>query len=225
MRSQGLLAGFPGGRSGTSKEDSKRDLRRPSRGRCGYNVAVSTETHEIGQIEWPGIESGTLLEGETIDTGLSLGDAGAEDGPRQAVFLTDQRVIHLNNNGGSRSAVFVSLDDVDSVEVASQARGLGGYIWGALSLVAAFMLWQVWDSPTWSPLAGIAVILIGVYLVVDHMLLPKNVLIKIRAGATDVECGLKSEVNSEDTRAFVNRLFQLKNVDRASVGERPFAPR
>lgn len=186
---------------------------------------MSAETQEADQIESLGIESGTLLEGERLDTGLTLGDNGNGGGSGQAVFLTDQRVIHLNNNGGSRSAVFVSLHDVEAVEVARQGRGYGGYVWGALSLLVGIMLWQVWDSPTWSPLAGIAVVLIGVYLVVDHIMMPKNLSIKIRAGATDVECGVASEANSEDTGAFVNRLFQLKNGGRSTGADRPFAPR
>ena len=72
-----------------------------------------------------------LIDGERIDSTLDLRDGAVEEGAPapEVVVLTDRRVIHLSANGRRRSAMFVSLKDVEAVEIASERTGYGGFIW------------------------------------------------------------------------------------------------
>ena len=169
-----------------------------------------------------------LIDGERIDSTLDLRDGAVEEGAPapEVVVLTDRRVIHLSANGRRRSAMFVSLKDVEAVEIASERTGYGGFIWGALALLVAVMLYLTWDEPVWSLLAAVAVALLGAYLVVDQMLTPATVRASFKAGASELKCGLHGPDASRGAHTFVNRLFELKAAEAGGDARlRNFAPR
>ena len=82
------------------------------------------------EIEKLGFSDVTLMVGERIDSGLNLqnGVGQVSDGDPDVILLTDKRVIHLQARGRRRSAAFVSLQDVESVEITSEREGFGAFI-------------------------------------------------------------------------------------------------
>ncbi len=168
----------------------------------------------------------SLLDGEQVDRGLNTtpgADRAKEENP-DMVLLTNRRVIHLKTNGRGRKAVFVSLQDIDSVELLAKRQTRGAVVWGGLSFLVAVMLWQVWDHPWASALAALAVMLIGVYLVVDRLSMPGRVRISFSAGSSNLECEVGAD-GSGDNIMFINRLFDLKSQQLGDNGRRRFAPR
>jgi hypothetical protein len=158
-----------------------------------------------------GIDHDIFLYGERIESFLDLG--GGKIGTErltEAIFLTDQRVIHFHKNKGVHKVVSLSLGEVNAAEVISRGRGYSGYLWWLMSFVAGIMLWQVWDAQPWSPLAAIGVMLVGSYLLIDHMLTSKNIRIVIHAGTSILDCSVLSEDNFDAMQEFVTQIFQLK---------------
>lgn len=180
-------------------------------------------TLELSQL---GLDEVGLMDGERIAHALNVVDNGegtyaaAED----VVLLTDSRVIHFNLDGRSRKAAFVSIQDIDAVEVTSERGGYGGYVWGAMAFLVAYMLWRVWDEPMWSVAASMAVALIGVYLIVDQVLTPRKMYATFRAGGTQLHSGISREHETREIYEFVNRLFAMKHQQQPETAP-PFAPR
>ena len=168
----------------------------------------------------------SLMDGERIDSAINLGDGekGVPSRYPELVLLTDQRVIHLNANGRSRKAVFVSLRDIDAVEVeAKRQSGYGALVWGVLAFFVAIAVWRVWGNPWGSALGAIAVALMGVYLVVDRLTSSDTMRAAFRAGSSQILCSPNGDEALRETYALVNRLHQLRaegGRDGAS-----FAPR
>ena len=64
------------------------------------------------------------------------------------LVLTDRRLIHLADDGRAREAVFIWLADIIAVRVGTERTGgVGGYVWGVLSIIAAILVWSIWDRP------------------------------------------------------------------------------
>ena len=170
-----------------------------------------------------------LMEGEHIEAALNWnGDTGDRvQNDADVLLLTDRRVVLVNRDGRSRNAVFVAVEDVDSVEVSSESGGYGGYVWGGLAFFVGFILWRMWEHPIGSVLGPVAVALIGVYLIADQLLSPKTQRATFRAGSSQIHCSFDDSSTVTDPYALVNRLFQLKAAagrGRTGVG-RSFAPR
>ena len=185
------------------------------------------------EIEKLGIHEITLMDEERIEASLNLSD-GRRDAPpadTELVLLTGRRIIHLAAKGGRRKAVFASIQDVDSAEVTRESTGYGGYVWGVVAFFVAVMLWQVGDHPLGSPLAALAVALMGVYLIIDHRLSPRTMRARFTTGSTTVECGVEGAQAAQEIYGLVNRLFQLKDEgDGKASRQEPlargdFAPR
>ena len=159
-----------------------------------------------------GFRDFALLDGETVEAALNLA-GGSRNGPTgqpEAMLLTAQRVIHVQGNGKRRRAVFASLHEIDAVEIGYHREGNGAFIWAALALVVAILLYFVIDSTSGSIAAAVIVALMGVYLVVDQVLSPGKSLLVFRAGTSEVRCELKANPSSDDIQAFINQMFQLK---------------
>ena len=181
------------------------------------------------ELEKLGLDDFGLIDGERVDTALNLreGQEGEDAAAPNVVLLTDRRVIHLNVNGRTRKAVFASLQDVEAVEIAGERRGYGGFIWAGMAFVVAIMLWRVWDHPVGSFLAAVAVAMMGVYLIVDHLLTPGVTSATFKAGSSQLRFGIDGPQASAEVYAFVNRLFELKGSGNAhdAFGRRRFTPR
>ena len=107
-------------------------------------MAVLSEQIDLGQTAFEHVD---LLDGERAETTLNLRDEPkrSRGAATDVLVLTDRRLIHLADDGRSRQAVFVWLADVIAVRVGTERPGgIGGYVWGALSIIAAILVWSVW---------------------------------------------------------------------------------
>ncbi len=169
-----------------------------------------------------------LMDGERIDSKLGLRDGLAEPGDGSYMMLTDRRLIHLNGDGRRGGVSFVALQDVTAIDVLSERESnRAGYLWGAVALVVAVLLWRTWDQPVWSAISGLAVAAMGVYLVVDRRLSPPGVQAIFQAGSAVLRFKSRRADAAADIYRFVNRLFQLKDegAERGPRRPRTFAPR
>ena len=157
------------------------------------------------------------MDGEQVDSTLSPSDRDSE-----VVLLTNKRVIHLNGNSRDRLATFASLEDIDAVEIKAEPRGSSGLIWAALAFLVAIALYAAIDHPLGRIVAPIAVAVMGLYLVIDHVTARGRPLVVFSAGSSQVRCGLTTEQAADDIHGFVNRLFQLKEQNGRSAHYRRF---
>ena len=168
----------------------------------------------------------SMMDGEKIVQILNatVGIEGTNRVNPDMLLLTNRRIIHLETSGGNRKTAFVSLKDIESVEMLSKRQTRAAVIWGAVSFLTALMLWQAWNHPWASALAALALILIGVYLMVDRLRLPDRVHISFKTGSTTLNCNLEAN-SSNDGNIFVNKLFDLKSQGQEDGGRHRFAPR
>ena len=182
---------------------------------------------EIKEVELKGL---TLIDEERIDTALDLRDGlgGGEEDGTDDLFLTDRRLVHLNANGRRRRASFVSIQDITAIDISSErGYGIAAFMWGALALIVAVIVWRVWEHPVGSALAGLAVAGMGAYLVIDRLMSPPKVRAIFRAGNAELHFDIDSPSAARDIHDFVNRLFLLKDEEAARAARRPrtFSPR
>ncbi len=196
--------------------------------RTGLGIELSGQASaDLGKLGFTGV---SLMDGESVDSALNLpnGAADEHDGAAEIVLLTDRRLIRLSAGGRRREATFVSLYDIEAVEVASErSSGVAGYLWGGLAFLVALLTWRVWDNPVWSGVVAGIVALMGVYLIVDYALSPAAVRATFKVGGSEFDCGLNGSEASEEINGFVNRLFALKDAGGVvqQSQSRDFAPR
>lgn len=169
-----------------------------------------------------------LMADERVDSVFDVENGLVSDGQdlSEVLLLTNRRVIHLNGRRDRRQAVFVSLLNVDAVEVTNQPQGYGAFVWAGLALLVAVGVWQAWDHPL-KPLAALLVVAMGVYLVVDRLLFPGNAYAVVNAGPSQLRLKINSASSSRDIYELVNRLFQLQTeaANGAAPGAVRFPPR
>ena len=173
-------------------------------------MAVLSEHIDLEQSEFASVD---LLEGERTETTLSLRDdsKGRRDAPTDLLVLTDQRLIHLVDDGRARDAVFVWLSDIFAVRVGTERKGnIGGYIWGVLAFIAASLVWTVWDQPVLDVIVAGLVLLMGVYLVWDRINTAPIFQVTISAGGSQMTMNVHRSVPPELVYAFTNRVFETK---------------
>lgn len=170
-----------------------------------------------------------LMDGEHVDSILNVSNVknAGEDSGADVIVLTNKRIIQTGSDRRVQKVIFTSLKDVDTIEVTRHSKGYGGYVWGVLAVVASLGIWQVWDSTTWSPIIALAVLLVGVYLVVDHVITPRSNQAMFKTSASTLQCDIDKEENSVQVYTFINRLFQLKTDIERNVNSdsRYFSPR
>ena len=156
-----------------------------------------------------------LMEGERIDSALTLRDGGGRGpaGGPEVMLLTDKRIIHLHGTGKRQKAIFVSIQDVDTVEVSTQREGNGSFIWAALAFVVAILIYYAVDHSVGRIAAAGIVALMGVYLIADRLLDPGKPLVILKARSTQFWCSLNDSTTRGDVYPFINRLFHLKSAN------------
>ncbi|MCH8063609.1 MAG: hypothetical protein IH861_14030 [Chloroflexi bacterium] len=174
-----------------------------------------------------GFDDVQLMEGERIDSSITLALGGEKDESPEVLLLTDSRVIHLNGTGKRRTAVFASVDDISTVEIFSERAGLGVYVWSGLSFIVALLLWRVIDNPIGSVASGIIVALMGVYLIADHLMSAGTSVATFKTSSSQFKVELKGEGDSyENVYFFINRLFRMKQSgSKGAQDPGKFAPR
>ena len=165
------------------------------------------------------------MSDEHIETTLYLnnGREGENSRTSETVLLTNSRVIRLKTSGLTRDIAFISLTDVETVEITDESKGYGGFIWGGLAFVVSLMAWQIWDHPVGSPLGAIVIAAMGIYLVVDHVISPKITIVTIKSGSSQIRFGIDEHRITEKIHNFVNRLFELKilvTTDTIRIGKK-----
>ena len=162
-------------------------------------------------LEELGLEDISLLDGERLDSTLNLdGDGGRRSPGSAIVLLTDRRVIHARN-GRRRKAVFASIQDIDAIEISQEQHGAGAFLWAGLAFLVAIILYLMIDALLTRTLAAAVVAVMGIYLLVDQLLLPGKPLVIFRAGGVQIEISLRSQEIPAEVYAFVNRVFELKD--------------
>ena len=173
-------------------------------------MAVLSEQIDLGQTSFTDID---LLDGERAETTLSLSDdpKGKRRAATDVLVLTDRRLIHLLDDGRARQTVFVWLADIIAVRVGTERTGgVGGYVWGILSIIAAILVWRVWNQPVLDAVAAGVLLLMGAYLVWDRLNTPPLFQIAISAGGSQMTMNVHRSVPPELVQTFVNRLFETK---------------
>ena len=160
-----------------------------------------------------------------MDSTISMEGMRGKDRSTTLV-LTDRRLIHIGAEGRNRTASFVSIADVTSVEVTNKRRrSLIGLAWAAAALLVAAAVWSILDHPVFSPLAGALLAAMGVYLAADRLWGYDSVRATFRSAQEQI--GISIEDAGGETGAQIHaltaRLFELK--DGVSPGTRRFAPR
>ena len=186
-------------------------------GRLGTHGSVAQDSHPIGEI--------SLIDGEQVDSTISLnGLRGRERS--DTLVLTDRRLIHVGAAGRSRTASFVSIGDVTSVEVTStRRRSLMGLAWAAAALLVAAAVWSMWDHAILSSLAGAVLAGMGIYLAVDRLWGHDSVQATFRSAQEQIGISIEDAGGEAGARidTLTTRLFELK--DASEPGARKFAPR
>ena len=118
--------------------------------------------------------------------------------------------MHLNGDPKNIRAAFVSIRDVEIVDVRLEQEGIGAFIWAGLAFFVAVMLWRVIDHPLGSAAAGLVVAAMGIYLIADRIMTPGRPVVTFKTGASEFRADLKSERAASEVYDFINRLFQLR---------------
>ena len=155
-----------------------------------------------------------MRDGETIDSFLNLTDSGDNEQHENAnvILLTNARVIYVILNGNETSTNFAALESIDGVEVTSEGKGYMPYVWGILGVIAAFMIWRVWENPIGSLISAILVVLMGSYLVFDHMTSSRTKQLIFKTRSFQFHCNLQYDKPDRDIYRFIDRLFHLREL-------------
>ena len=124
-------------------------------------MAVLSEQIDLEQTPFTDVD---LIDGERAETTISLSDdpKGRRGAATDMLVLTDRRLIHLADDGRAREAVFIWLADIIAVRVGTERTGgVGGYVWGVLSVIAAILVWSIWDRPVLDVVAAGVLLLMG----------------------------------------------------------------
>lgn len=160
-----------------------------------------------------------LLNDETVDLALNI-DVSKPNGKTKdidAIFMTNLRIIKLGSSKGEKTVVFSSLDDIDSVSVVQDDIGIRGYVWGLLSFAASIISWHMWDHPIGSPAGSLALLLMGIYLIVDHKLSIRRLKILFKTSSSTIEYLADPTATTQHIYDFVNRLFNLKEINKTKL--------
>lgn len=168
-----------------------------------------------------------LMDGERVAFAIDSANHGGNRSSNhpEALLLTDSRVIHLRGKERQRRAVMAAVSDVEAVEITAHRRGYGAYLWAALALALSVMLFGTIENTGVKVASSVIVLLMGVYLIANHLTEPGRPAVVFRAGGSEIRWEFEDGERT-DVDAFVNRLYLIK----ASAGNRlgvpsRFAPR
>ena len=122
---------------------------------------MDLEEFGLGELE--------LLDGERVTAKMRADRQGGRQLTRESgsLLLTDDRIIHISGEGNRRQATMISVQDIDSVSVRlTFSEGLGPYLWGALSLAMAAILYSYIEHSIGRIAVPLIVLAMGAYLIV-----------------------------------------------------------
>ncbi len=152
-----------------------------------------------------------MMEGEGVDTafGERGGTGAAVERERNALLLTDRRVIRVSRTKAGLSTTFLSLGDVLSAEVLHRSRGARRLFRMAILLagVAAALI-----AVEWPPLSlGLAALLgLGaLHHLYQYIAVSQEGVILFRTAQQELSMPYRGR-SSRDAYDLVNRFFDLK---------------
>ncbi len=150
-----------------------------------------------------------LVNGERLDTVLGL-EVGARE-TDNVLVLTNSRLALVKRSGRQRKSAFTSVKDIETIEVAEVRPGVGGYLWAALAILVAVLLWFTIESLVGSAVSAAAVGAIGAFLLYDRLSEPASTRVTFNTRRSGLVCQLGGERPDEEVQEFVNRVFELKD--------------
>ena len=188
-------------------------------------LQAKAKQSEQAQDESNGI---ALMTGETVRAVLGTSLADNSNADKDAVLLTDRRVIHISGRRANRRTAHAAIEDIGAVAISRQAvAGYGAFVWAAIAFFVSVMLWRVIDSEMLALGAAVIVALMGVYLIFDRLWERGEHALVINAGGAEIRCALTDKNAQSEADAFILRLFELK-YERGNpqhTRAKTFAPR
>ncbi len=157
------------------------------------------------------VEGLPMMPGESVDMafGERAGTGAAVDRERNALLLTDRRVIRLSRTRAGLSTTFLSLGDVLSAEVAHRSRGVKRLFRMAILLAGAG---AALAAVEWQPLSWGLAALLGLgalHHLYQFVSVSHEGSILFRAAQQEVSIPYRGRT-SREAYDLVNRFFELK---------------
>lgn len=170
-----------------------------------------------------------FMNGESMHATLGTSLTDDSHAGKDAVLLTDRRVIHISGRRANRRMEHVAIEDISAVAINRQAvEGYGAFVWAAIAFFVSVILWRgVIDNEMLALGAAAIVALMGVYLIVDRLWTRGEYALIIKAGSAEIRSALTGKNAQSDAEAFILRLFELK-YERSNpqhTRAKTFAPR
>ena len=175
---------------------------------CSSNITIQIKDLEISDIE--------LINDEHIESYIDLIGYGsqADSIKTNLVILTNQRIIHTNPPTAECEFNSVFIKEIDSIDIVSDKNIILGISWGILSFIVAILLLQAWNNVAAAVITSTAMVIIGIYMIVDRIFLANTYKATIKSNAKKFEINFTSIKTYEKMLSLVNRLFELKDSNR-----------
>ena len=169
-----------------------------------------------------GLGEMTLLDGERVSARLSANDQRGRrtSGEPGALLLTTNRVIHITGEEDRRQTTMISIQDVESVSVRLIfPEGIGPYVWAALSVVMALILYSYIEHDMARIAVPLIVLAMGAYLIVDRLTARGRPTAIIRARDVEIHWPFDHDRESKQVYEFINSLYRIKRSSQYNMDE------
>jgi hypothetical protein len=172
---------------------------------CSSNMPIQIKDSEISDLE--------LITDEHIESYLDLIDYSSQTDSIKTnlAILTNQRLIYTNQLTTDCKFNSVWIKEIDSIDIVSDRNIILGISWGILSFIVAILLLQVWNNVIAAAITSTAMVLIGIYMIIDRIFLANSYKVTIKANAKKFEINFTSIEAYEKMLNLVNRLLELKD--------------
>lgn len=126
-------------------------------------------------------------------------------------ILTNQRIIYTNQLTTDCKFNSVWIKEIDSIDIVSDRNIILGISWGILSFIVAILLLQAWNNVIAAAITSTAMVIIGIYMIIDRIFLANTYKVTIKSNAEKIEINFTSIEAYEKMLSLVNRLLELKD--------------
>ena len=169
-----------------------------------------------------GLGEMALLDGERVSARLNSNDQGGRRSSSTpgALLLTTNRVIHITGEESRRQTTMVSIQDVESVSVRLIfPEGIGPYVWAALSVVMALILYSYMEHSLARIAVPLVVLTMGAYLIVDRLTARGRPTAIIKARDAEIHWPFDHDKESKQVYEFINSLYRAKRSSQYNMDE------
>ena len=175
---------------------------------------MDLEEFGLGELE--------LLDGERVTARMRADRQGGRQLTRESgsLLLTDDRIIHISGEGNRRQATMISVQDIDSVSVRlTFSEGLGPYLWGALSLAMAAILYSYIEHSIGRIAVPLIVLAMGAYLIIDRITERGRPSAIFKAREAEIQWPFDSKRESKEVYDFINTVYRTKRASSYNLDE------